>query len=75
MSEQTYNNVVDPNVSPVAYEQNSEGKWVLTEQAKAWSKRLYYSGRVAYSNDERRSAVGKYNQHGEVIPFKRWQTT
>jgi hypothetical protein len=56
------------------YVQNSEGKWVLTEEAKAESLALYYSGRLAYNREDTRHAIGRYNAVGEVIPFKPWPT-
>jgi hypothetical protein len=56
------------------YVQNSEGKWVLTEAAKAESLALYYSGRLAYSKENNLHPIGKYNSIGEVIPFKPWPT-
>jgi len=54
------------------YVQNSDGKWVLTEEAKAESKALYYSGRLAYDREDTSHAIGRYNSIGEVIPFKPW---
>lgn len=54
------------------YVQNEQGKWVLTEAAKAESLALYYSGRLAYGNEDTRHAIGRYNSVGEVIPFQPW---
>lgn len=54
------------------YIQNSEGKWILTERAKAESLALYYSGRLAYDRTDSRHPIGRYNAVGEVIPFKPW---
>ena len=54
------------------YIQNSEGKWVLTETAKAESLALYYSGRLAYGKEDTRHPIGRYNSVGEVIPFTPW---
>lgn len=58
------------------YVQDTDGKWILSQQAKDWSKALYYSGRLAYSKENSRIAIGKYNSNGEVIPFQRyWENT
>ena len=46
------------------YVQNEQGKWVLTEAAKAESLALYYSGRLAYSKEDTRHAIGRYNSVG-----------
>lgn len=54
------------------YVRNEEGKWVLTEEAKAESKALYYSGRLAYDREDTRHAIGRYNSVGEIIPFQPW---
>lgn len=54
------------------YVQDTDGKWILSQQAKDWSKAQYYSGRVAYSRENSRIAIGKYNSNGEVIPFQRY---
>lgn len=54
------------------YYQTAEGKWCLTEEAKAESKALYYSGRLAYDPVETKHPIGRYNALGEVIPFKPW---
>lgn len=54
------------------YVQDKDGKWVLTEEAKAESKALYYSGRLAYDPQDLRHAIGKYNAFGEVVPFTPW---
>lgn len=54
------------------YVQNEQGKWVLTEAAKAESLALYYSGRLAYDREDTRHPVGRYNSVGEVIPFTPW---
>jgi hypothetical protein len=55
--------------SPVAYVQDADGKYVLTPEAKAWSTRLYYAGRLAYNKEDTRFAIGRYNEVGEVVPF------
>jgi hypothetical protein len=57
------------------YVQNSEGKWVMTEESKMESLRLYYSGRLAYDKEDTRHAIGRYNEIGEVIPFRPWVST
>lgn len=57
------------------YVQNSEGKWVMTEASKQESLRLYYSGRLAYDPRDPKHAIGRYNEYGEVIPFKPWVST
>lgn len=54
------------------YVQNSDGKWVLTEAAKAESLALYYTSRLAYDKEDTRHAIGRYNSQGEVIPFQLW---
>lgn len=54
------------------YVQNADGKWILTEEAKAESRRMYYSGRLAYDPQDPRHAIGRYNEFGEVIPFQPW---
>lgn len=56
------------------YVQNSEGKWVLTEEAKAEAMARYYSGRLAYDSQDLRHSIGRYNEIGEVIPFQPWPT-
>ncbi len=57
------------------YFQNAEGKWQMTEASKQESLRMYYSGRLAYDPQDLRHAVGRYNEHGEVVPFQPWITT
>jgi hypothetical protein len=64
---------IDINEPPVSFVRNEDGKMVMTEEGKAWSSRLYYQCRLAYSNDDRRFPIGRYNDLGEVIPFERWQ--
>lgn len=54
------------------YYQGVDGKWYLTDEAKAESKAAYYSGRLAYDPQDTRHAIGRYNQYGEVVPFKPW---
>lgn len=54
------------------YVQNAEGKWILTEEAKAEATALYYSGRLAYDPQDQRHAIGRYSATGEVIPFQPW---
>lgn len=52
--------------------QDTDGKWALSEAAKARSLELYYSGRLAYSKEDTSKPIGRYNSVGEVIPFKTW---
>lgn len=52
------------------YVQDSSGKWVLSQEAKAESLALYYSGRLAYDPANTKFAIGRYSPTGEVIPFK-----
>jgi len=54
------------------YYQSSDGKWYLTDEAKAEQKAMYYSGRLAYDPQDTRHAIGRYNQWGEVVPFQPW---
>ena len=62
--------VTDPERTEVnGYVQDHDGKWILTEEAKAASQALYYSGRIAYEKSERRRAIGRYAPNGEIIPF------
>lgn len=52
------------------YAQNNEGKWILTEEAKAEAKAMFYSHRLAYDPNDSKHAIGRYSPNGEVIPFK-----
>lgn len=52
------------------YIQNEDGKWVLSEQAKAESLAMYYQGRLAYDPQDLRFAVGSYTATGEIDYFK-----
>lgn len=54
------------------YTQDTDGKWVLTEEAKAEAKAMYYKNRLAYDSNDRRHPIGRYNEYGEVIPFTPW---
>lgn len=54
------------------YIQDADGKWILTDQARAESLAMYYKGRLAYDPQDPRHAIGRYNEVGEVIPFKPW---
>lgn len=54
------------------YYQGEDGKWHLTDEAKAHSTALYYSGRLAYDREDTRHAIGRYNSVGEIIPFQPW---
>lgn len=58
--------------SPSDWVQDSDGKWFISEESKARSLALYYSGRLAYSKEDSRKPIGRYNSVGEVIPFKTW---
>lgn len=58
--------------SPADWVQDSDGKWILSEESKARSLALYYSGRLAYSREDTSKPIGRYNAIGEVIPFKSW---
>ena len=64
---------VQTSDSPVlgAYFQASDGGWYLTAEAKAEALAMYYSGRLAYSNEDRRMPIGRYSPTGEVVPFSR----
>lgn len=57
------------------YIKDTDGKWIMTEESKAASLALYYSGRIAYENIERRAAIGRYSPTGEIIPFVPWPST
>lgn len=54
------------------YTKDKDGKWILTEEAKAEAKALYYNGRLAYDPQDTRHAIGRYNALGEVILFQPW---
>lgn len=64
--------VVDNPFSPSDWVQDADGKWSLSEESKARSLELYYSGRLAYSKEDTSKPIGRYNSVGEVIPFKTW---
>lgn len=57
------------------YVQNEQGKWILTEEAKAESLAMYYSGRLAYDPQDLRHSIGRYTSTGAVVPFTTWPTT
>lgn len=52
--------------------QDTDGKWILSQEAKDRARALYFSCRVAYDPEDTRKFIGRYNEVGEVIPFKRW---
>lgn len=54
------------------YTLDTNGKWVLTEESKAASLSMYYSGRLAYGREDTRFPVGRYTATGEVVPFQPW---
>ncbi len=54
------------------YTQDVDGKWILTEEAKAAALAMYYTNRLAYDNTDRRHPIGRYSPTGEVIPFEPW---
>lgn len=56
------------------YIQDTDGKWILSERAKAESVAMYYSGRVAY-NSERSHPIGSYSPTGEIIPYVTWPSS
>lgn len=55
------------------YIQQPDGSWILTQEAKDQATALYYSGRVAYDEQDPRFPIGRYNSVGEVIRFKLFQ--
>lgn len=63
------------NTSVNGYVKNSEGKWVLTPEAKVASLAHYYSHRLAYDPNDRRHAIGMYTPTGEIIPFNKWHAS
>jgi hypothetical protein len=50
---------------------DTDGKWIVSPEAKAEALAMYYSGRLAYSREDRRVPIGRYTPTGEVIPFSR----
>ena len=56
------------------YMQDTDGKWILTEETKAAAKAAYYAGRIAYDPQNPSHAIGKYTPTGEVVPFASWAT-
>lgn len=54
------------------YIQDTDGKWIMSEESKAEGQAMYYSGRLAYDPQDLRHAIGRYNAVGEVIPFQPW---
>ena len=50
---------------------DTDGKWIVSPEAKAEALAMYYSGRLAYSREDRRMPIGRYSPTGEVIPFSR----
>lgn len=57
------------------YIQTPEGKWVLSQEAKAEALATYYSGRLAYDSQDLRHAIGRYTSSGEIAYFKPWSMT
>lgn len=51
------------------YIKDTDGKWILSPDAKARSRAMYYSGRLAYDSTDTRFPIGRYNSVGEIIPF------
>lgn len=54
------------------YTLDTNGKLVLTEESKAASLAMYYSGRLAYGKEDTRFPIGRYTATGEVVPFQPW---
>lgn len=50
---------------------DTDGKWIVSPEAKAEALAMYYSGRLAYSSEDRRTPIGRYTATGEVVPFSR----
>lgn len=57
------------------YYQGADGKWYLSDGAKAEAKALYYNRRLAYDPQDTRHAIGTYNEFGEIVPFKNWHNS
>ena len=51
------------------YFQADDGGWYITPEAKARDTAMYYSGRLAYNQNDSRHPVGLYTPAGEVIRY------
>lgn len=51
------------------YYQAEDGGWYITDEAKAEATAMYYSGRLAYDQQDSRHPVGVYNSAGEVVRY------
>jgi hypothetical protein len=66
---------MEENTVVNGYVKNSDGKWVLTPEAKVASLAQYYNQRLAYDPNDRRYAIGMYTPTGEVTPFNKWHAS
>lgn len=56
-----------------AFIRDTDGKWIVSPEARAEATAMYYSGRLAYSPEDTRKCIGRYSPTGEVIPFELWR--